>query len=155
MFSGNADRANALMREGLERFRMAGDRDGEGRALWSLGHLALQCGNFAAAHALFADSLSIDADLNYKHGIAISLEGMADLAAAQRQYERALRLAAAASVLREAAEMKAPVEFRRRHEGSIVSARSALGREAADAAWEAGKSLELADVISDALNSGD
>jgi predicted ATPase len=154
MFTGSTERAEALMREGLARFRMAGDRDGEGRALWSLGHLALQRRNYAAAHTLFADSLTIDNELNYKHGIAITLEGFADLAAAQRQHERALRLAAAASVLREAAEMRAPVEFRRRHERSIASARSALERDAADAAWDAGKSLELADVVSEALHSG-
>ncbi len=55
----------------MPRRRQAGDRDGEGRQLWSLAHLALERGEYGVAHTLFGESLRIDAELGYKHGIAI------------------------------------------------------------------------------------
>lgn len=77
-------RSEHYLRDGLAAFRQAADWNGEARVLWSLGHLALEQGNLERARATFLDALQMDAELNYKHGIAIVLEGLADLATDRR-----------------------------------------------------------------------
>ena len=110
---------------------------------------------FQAAHARFAEALEINAELSYKHGVAMDLEGMADLAASQHQYERALRLGGAAAALRQAAGMIGPVEFRTHHQRKMAEARSALEPSVAEANWTEGGSLTLQGIIGEALAAVD
>ncbi|HMA00537.1 MAG TPA: tetratricopeptide repeat protein, partial [Steroidobacteraceae bacterium] len=155
MFSGDHAKAHELLDEGLARFREVGDRDGEGRVLWSLGHLALECHELDRSRSFFLQAFRIDAELNYNHGLAIVLEGLADLAAAERSYERACRLAGSAAALRQAAGMVAPVEFKRRHERSIGAARAALDPDVAEARWFEGWNLSPDDILAEELAAAD
>jgi hypothetical protein len=71
------------------------------RSSTDLGYLACDEDDPQTAHALFEEAVAIFLELGHKRGIAKVLEGFACVAARQNNRERALRLAGAASSLRQ------------------------------------------------------
>jgi predicted ATPase len=153
MFAGDFSRAEEVLSEGLERSRRAGDRDGEGRLTFSLGEVALERGDLDSARWLFVESVLIDADLGYKHGLAMTLDGLADLAAVEGRYEVAMRLSGAGAALRKDAGTIGPAGFRKRHEGWVAVATSALGESVAASAFKVGEAMDLAAASAEATRS--
>jgi hypothetical protein len=141
IFDRDHERAVALLEEGMSLCREVEDGEGIGRTLFSLGHLALDRGEPADARARFAQDLAIFTELNYQYGLAYALEGLADVAVAECQPGRGLRVAGAAAVLREATGAAAAAEFRARHERWLAQARESLGDDRAGAAWTEGRGL--------------
>jgi hypothetical protein len=89
--------------------------------------------------------------MGHKQGMAENLEGLAAVAAAQAQPERAARLFGAAEALRTAVGAPRPHAERAEHERHFAAARAALGEEAFAAAWGAGRAMPLEAAVSYAL----
>jgi non-specific serine/threonine protein kinase len=142
--------AQAAHAESLMLWRELGDHQGVGWALYRLGDVSLAEGNLGEARRYFTESLEARCDLGDQWGIAESLDGFAMLAAAEQQPERALRLAGAAAALYAGAGLIVAPIRRAQTEARLEPARRALG-PAAGEAWEAGRSLPLADAVAAAL----
>ena len=150
-FVGDYQRAEEVLREGLERARRAGDRDGEARVTWSLAEVALEKGDLASARHLLDESLRIDADLGYKHGVAMIFDGLADLAAFKGQHLTAMRLSGASAALQKETATVAPAGFQLRHERRIAIATNALGEDAAASAFAEGERMAMSAAIAIAI----
>src|SRR5215471_19543205 len=97
-----------------------------------LGQVAIDLGDFMRAHALLAESLIVARDWGKAGwGVAPVLVNLAELAVAEGQPERALRLAGAAAGLREQRQARLQPTEAARLEGRVKSARSMLGDAAA------------------------
>src|SRR5262249_24552660 len=116
-----------------------------------LGRVTYVQGQYGAARALFQESLAIFRELGNKHGIAASLEGLAEVVVAGGQPERAARLFGAAEGLREAIGAPLLPAERAEHDRSIAAACTALGEEAFAAAWAEGRALSLEGAVRYAL----
>jgi non-specific serine/threonine protein kinase len=84
-----------------------------------------------------------------------ALEGMAWLAAAQGQPERAARLGGAIEALREALSAALHPVLYGGHDRAVQYIRQALGEEACTAAWAQGRLLPLDEAVALALASTD
>src|SRR3954469_3341189 len=84
--------------------------------------------------------------------MAYLLEGFAALAA-QRQPERALQLAAAATALRRASGSMLPPADRAALELQLKPARQTLGADGVETAWQAGAALSPDQAVAMALMS--
>ena len=82
------------------------------------------------------------------------LEGFAALAAARGRPERAARLHAASDALRERIVVPLPPAEREKVEGERAVLRAALGDEAFDSAWTAGRALTWEQATEHAREGG-
>jgi tetratricopeptide (TPR) repeat protein len=136
-------KARECYQRALSIFRDAGDRWGSTRSLADLGYIDCKRGEFAAAHGEYREALEISATLGHKRGIARVLEGSACLALAQKQTERALRLAGAAARLRDL--MGAPLipSEKSELEQELQPAWQSLPAAQAAHAWREGSEMSL------------
>jgi hypothetical protein len=95
--------------------------------------------------------LTIFHDRGDRDGIAGCLVGLAGLAAAGGDHQRAARVYATAEALRLAIKAAALPIDRTRHERRIATLRHNLGDEAFAAAWAAGRAMALEEAIAGAL----
>lgn len=99
--ANDPDEADRLYCESEAMFRCAGDAWGIARCSTDRGHLAMAGGDLDEAGARFVDALLLFRQLRHRRGIAILLEGCAQLAALRGHAEQALVMAAAAKQLRD------------------------------------------------------
>jgi non-specific serine/threonine protein kinase len=151
IFEGRHHDARTLLDESLQLCIELGDREGIGRAFFSLGHLALDLGQLAEARSRFRESLGLFDALSYKYGIVYALEGLADVAAAEGDSQRAVWLGGAAASLRESTGAAPGLEFRARHERSQGAARKDLGPRMAVRVWQEGHDAPPREAIAAAL----
>ena len=83
------DHAETLLREGLEVYRLLGDKQNIATSLYRLGLVALGRGNYSLAQALTEDALSLYYQVGSKEGIADSLIVLSYAAIEQGEYSRA------------------------------------------------------------------
>jgi hypothetical protein len=100
--------------------------------------------------ALYAEALDL-ARVNNLPILAACLEGVASVAAARGQAERAARLCGAVAALRHARNMPLPPADRPVHDRTVDAACVALSDDCFSAAWAAGQILPLEQVIVEAL----
>jgi hypothetical protein len=112
--------------------------------------VATALGDAAAAAERLGQSLEIYRSLGDRLGIASAIEGFAALAASTGQPERALRLAGAATALRESIQAPIAGPDLERLERYLKSARSDLGAGAAGALAQGG-ALSVDEAIGVAL----
>src|SRR5205807_9482260 len=112
-----------------------------------LGMVAHRHGDLGPARALLDESLALFRELGHKLEIARDVEGLAAVAVAQAQCERAARLFGAAEGLREAMGAPLPPADRAEHDRSVAAVRAALVEEAFAAAWAAGRAMPLEEAI--------
>jgi tetratricopeptide (TPR) repeat protein len=144
---GDSVGAQALYEQSLAAFRELNDRPGIAASLADLGNLAREQKNYRAADKLYRESLAVFHDLEHKRGIARVLESVACSAAAQTQAERALRLAGAATALRQTIGAPlAPLE-QAKLESSLEIARRELTTSASRTAWMEGWVMQLDQAI--------
>jgi non-specific serine/threonine protein kinase len=147
-FQGDLPRAEALLEESLPILREAKDATFTSQALMALGLVMVDVGQLTRARTLLVEALSIARRASYHFVINLALEGLAGLAAAQQQHERALHLAGAASAAREAAGMgPLPAHFHPRLYRWLAPARRRVGTKAANQAWELGRKLSLPEAM--------
>jgi non-specific serine/threonine protein kinase len=98
--------------------------------------------------------LSIWCELSNRPHIGMTLVGLGSLASAQGKYVRAARLLGAAETLREsagAAISRPELEVDARYDLAVAGTRQHLGASAYARALAAGRALDLADVVDEAL----
>src|SRR5207249_7776045 len=109
---GDNGRALALLEECLALQREIGGKWGMATAHNRLGMVTHVQGDDGRALAFYAESLTLCRELEDKYSLAECFEGLAGVAVAQQQLERAARLLGAAAALREA--IGAPLSPRER-----------------------------------------
>jgi predicted ATPase len=144
---GDVAAARCVYEQGLTIFRERNDGPGVGSSLLDLGRLACEEGAHVRAHALFAESLQISRQLGRRQDVAGVLEEMARSAAQQRNWERALRLAGAATALRQRiGAALAPTE-KVKLDADLDPARRGLPGAAATTAWMRGWTTSTEEAI--------
>jgi tetratricopeptide (TPR) repeat protein len=144
-------RAEGLVRESLAMAVEAGDRHLIARTVHLLGSVASERGRYDEAAAHFATALEMDRETGDREGVACAVEGFAGVAAAQGRPDRALLLAGAAVAARGSEAALYPPGERVTLERQLLTARSALGDDAAARAFDEGRALTLAQAVSLAL----
>lgn len=118
----------------------------------SLGSLALAEGNYVTARSQFEESLAIWGESGDRGGIAFLLACFAELAAAEGQSPRALRLAGAAAALREKYGPPLAPSLQAKLERILAWVRSGCHGEEAAATWSAGQAMTLEQAMAYALS---
>lgn len=147
------DQAQAAHEESLTLFRDMGDSRGVAIALLNLSNLFLRRQDLDRATAAAREGLTLAASLGDRELIAAGLERTATVAAAQHQPARALRLAAAAGVLREQTGAPLPATERAVLTADLGPAWTNRATPALHAAWEEGRRLAIAAAIAVALSA--
>jgi non-specific serine/threonine protein kinase len=147
---GDLAGAAGHLTEARRRQQALGFAWGEAHVLRCLGDLALARDDLTGALAAYRESVQHAQGPGDRRFLAEALAGIAAVAGAQGQPERAARLLAVAATLRE--QIGAPQGWGRPvHERGEAAARAAMPPEAFAAAWAAGAELPLADAIAEAL----
>jgi predicted ATPase/transcriptional regulator with XRE-family HTH domain len=150
--SGDHRAAAAWYEESLTLWREFGSPPEEiPPVLCGLGHVALVQEDYQRAHTLFTESLKVARDADLEHLIVTSLEGLARLAAAQGQPERALRLAGAVTACREQRGQQPSLRERDELAQMLAAASEETGAATRDVAWAEGRSLTLEQASAYAL----
>ncbi|PZS02643.1 MAG: hypothetical protein DLM69_03855 [Candidatus Chloroheliales bacterium] len=148
---GSYATARALLEESLSIKRALEDKLGVALAIAGLGHVARDEGDYYTARSLFAQALTTKWELGDKRRIVHSLEDFASLAAAQHQAERAVRLLAVATMLRERLGTP-PLPYERdEHTHVLAAARNQLGETDFMVAWAEGQHMSLEQAATYAL----
>jgi len=121
-----------------------------GENIWSradLAYLSLRMGKFAAARQAFVDSLRRLKAAENMGGVTYIIEGLASLAVAEGQGERAARLYAWADAMRQKNGGHRPANEQADVEADMASLRSRLDPPALQAAAAAGRAMTLEQVL--------
>jgi len=145
LWQGDYERAQACYEESIALSEAVGQRD-----FWSaanLAHAAARQGRLAQARARFRESIHRFAEARITIGVAYCMEGLASLALAENQPERAARLLGWADALREAiGDPRPPVE-QRAVGGNLAIIHARLDDAAFAAAYAEGQRLTMEQVI--------
>lgn len=120
-------------------------------ALNELGRLACIEGNTVEAAQRFGESLGICWSTIDLWSLPKALEGLAGVAVLTAQPERAIRLLAAASALRDRSGAPVMIADRGYYEQIVQEARAHLSEETFAAAWNEGRTAPLEDIVAAAL----
>jgi tetratricopeptide (TPR) repeat protein len=149
---GRREAALALMLESLEIVREVGDMWRIAGWLYRLGLWAQEDGAFADARAYLQESLTLFRDMGNEGDISDALLAFAFLANAQGQRERAVRLHAATSAVRETLSLSLAPAEREKRERDLAELNAALGTEAFARADVGGRALTLEQAVAYALS---
>jgi predicted ATPase/DNA-binding SARP family transcriptional activator len=152
---GDLNRAQALLEESLALAQETKDEPRTAAALGQLGFLAWHRGECAAAAQLWKESLSLNREAENGACAWGPLFGLSQVAAAQGQSERAVRLLAFTEARREAATIAswtAALEAREQH---LTTTRAALAPHAFAVAWAEGQAMTLGKAVTYALAERD
>jgi predicted ATPase/class 3 adenylate cyclase len=119
----------------------------------SLAFLAFAQSDYSQADELYRKSLRVVKNSKYYGPFA--LEGLASVAAMQGKAKRALILFGAAEARRKAVGSPPPPIYQADNERGIAAARAQLDEDAFNAAWEAGRSMTMEQVMAYALETKD
>jgi len=111
------------------------------------GRVTAAQGDYAAAQALYEESLALAKELGLKRVIPAGLEGVAAVVAAQGALSWAARLWGGVEAMRETMGTLIPPVYRADYEQSIAAARAQLGQRAFAAAWAEGRTMTLEQVL--------
>jgi Tetratricopeptide repeat len=148
---GDCAAARSLYEQSLAAFRELADRWGTAGSLADLGNLACHEGNYRAADSFYRESVGVFQALGHKRGIARLLECFAWSAALQSEPERSLRLAGAASALRQSIGAPLTPTEQAKLERSLETARQKLTTAASGMAWQGGWSTPVEKAIAEVL----
>ncbi len=150
LLQGRIAEARGWLEEALAIQREIGDPWMIANVLNNLGNVVREIGDLGAAEALYAESLAIYRALGDMWALAYLLEDVGALAALQDEPERALRICGAAAALRERIGAPRPAADQATLEERLRPAEQALGDEARDEAWAAGRGLAVEQAIVEA-----
>ncbi|HEV2450820.1 MAG TPA: tetratricopeptide repeat protein, partial [Streptosporangiaceae bacterium] len=150
---GDPHGARRYYLEALPILREIDARPEIARCLAGMGRAALDEGEVEAARQHLTESLRLSQSIGTRAGVAYGLDSLATLAASEGQHSRAVRLAGAASALREAAGF--PPFAGARLERYLAPARRDLGEPAVARLWTEGTRLAPDKAVELALTSGD
>ena len=137
---GDLEAAARLGEEALALLRSAGDEFMLGLAHTTSGAVALACGDTPRATVAYQEALNLALGIGADWVIANTLAGFAAVAAARGDSMVAARLLGATETVREASHQDRLANFYQ-HAQTTQAVRAALGEEAFDAAWQAGRAV--------------
>jgi tetratricopeptide (TPR) repeat protein len=152
---GDMAAARELYQRALLAFREAGDQWGSARSLTDLGSIECERGDHRAAQEAYREALEIFAGLVHRRGAARALEGSACLALAQGQAMRALKLAAAATHLRQLISAPLPPEEQLRLDQMLLPAWKTFSEPEGKSVWAEGFAMSLEKAIEYSLEEPD
>ncbi len=141
------DRAATMHLESLALSREIGDIVMIAYNLRNLGNDSLLQGDAAGAGSHFAEGLKLSMELGHRWVAEECLEGLAKVACAREQYERAARLFGAADTLRETIGHHRAPAAQADHDQRVSEARAGLGEAAFNDAWAQGRAMALEQAI--------
>jgi predicted ATPase/DNA-binding XRE family transcriptional regulator len=151
---GRGDDAEAAARyeESLALYReLDTDKEHMARVLCRLGDLALEQGDHMLAHDRYAESLRAAQVVSSPLRTAAALEALGRLAVLQQRPQHAMRLAGAATALRERTGQLLSVVEQAALTDALAPAVEALSPTEQAAAWSEGQAMLLEQVIAGAL----
>ncbi|MGQ0549973.1 MAG: ATP-binding protein [Armatimonadota bacterium] len=148
---GHADEARALYQESLALARELGDQRGVAFALSGLGDVARVQGDYPTASQMYTEGITAFAGLGERLNVADSLERLAALALACGQMAGAVRIAGAATAIREAIGAAPVPVLQVEVTAGLAAAREALGENAYADAWAEGRRMTLEEAVACAL----
>jgi predicted ATPase len=137
--------------ESLSKFKQIEDHWGAGAVLRDLGDLTRNDGNYARAAAFYKEALAVFRELGHRSGMARVLELLACCAGCQAVAERALKLAAAAAVMREEVGTPLSVSEREELDRILCRVRDELSAPDGAKAWAEGRAMTLDQILEYAL----
>jgi tetratricopeptide (TPR) repeat protein len=148
---GDSDRSRIHFEQALTHHRAIGDRFGTGAALTWLGDTLRQSGHAIPARAHYAQALQVLETIGHVETIHQALCGLAELALEAGEPAHALRLVSVASAqVQETGTCPSPpVQARLEQVQATTARRLSAGEQ--EAAWAAGQTLPLEQVIAEAL----
>ena len=149
--AGDLAGAARLLEEAERRQRALGYAWGLGATLRWRGDLAHARGDLAGALARYREGLAVAREGGHPLWEADALDGVAAVAAARGQPERAAQWHGAAAALRDRHGARVAPFERPTYERRVAEARAALGPAAFEAAWAAGAALPPEAAIAEAL----
>jgi predicted ATPase/DNA-binding CsgD family transcriptional regulator len=152
LLQGDLERAKEFAEEAAALSREAGARTLLPLPLHILGWVALLRGDLGQAEALHKESLSLSGELGDSWGTLELLEGLACIAGAKGEAEKAARLFGSAEALREAMGVGPWAALRTLEERYLVGARSRLKEGAWRRAWGEGYAMSMGAAIEYALS---
>jgi tetratricopeptide (TPR) repeat protein len=147
---GDHQRAVDLFNESLRIRRELGDRRGSTAMYANLSYAYTLAGEVEQARAHAVHALRLSNELDYQHGTIWGLVNMASVLV-DAQPEAALRLLGAAERMLDEKGIRILISEQPEHDRVYTLARAALGDEAFDAAWAAGRALSLDAAVAEAL----
>jgi predicted ATPase/DNA-binding CsgD family transcriptional regulator len=149
--TGDAYGARRRYEEALAILREVNARPEIARCLAGLGRIAMDQGEIAAGRQHLTQSIELSRSIGSRIGTIRGVEAFAALALAEEEPERAVRLAAAAAALREAAHLPPrPAAWADRY---LAAARD-LGEDEVIRLWEQGSGLDASSAAGLALEGG-
>ena len=144
-------RATRLVEESLALRRQLGNKWGVGVSLGILGAIAIREGDWEGAMARLSESLDVRREIGDQSGCAWCLERLAEVAMAQEELGKAVRLFGAGAALRASISSVIDPVDQPEYESKIRSLRAALGEERFAALWDEGQALTLEQAAAYAL----
>jgi len=144
---GNLGEARSLYQRALAAFQEAGDPWGSARSLADLANIDWVQGDYSAARVAYREALETFAQLGHRRGIARALEGFACIALAEKDPERALKLAAAAAHLRQSIGSPLHQAERSKLDQTLLPAWESLRETQGKRAWTEGAAMSLEKAI--------
>jgi predicted ATPase/class 3 adenylate cyclase len=150
---GDLALAEERARESLAIFRTLGSIFPRHYTLSTLGYVALDRGQTAAALTAFEEGLEVARALNEGRGIASLLAAHAAVAVVVEEHDRALRLLGAAEAVREKAGHTVLLhQFR--HAQTVAAVRAVVGDTSFETGFAAGQALRLTEALAEARAVG-
>ncbi|MDH3745604.1 MAG: protein kinase [Acidobacteriota bacterium] len=150
--SGDLEKATALYRDALEQFEQLGYRWGVATTLADLAAVAASQSDWSESTRLARGALEIFAKLDHKRGVARLFESLAVAALDRGAPEIGLTLIASAGTLRQRLGVPLSGDERTVLDDAVERLTAAAGGKAAKAAWTAGESRPVAEVVRLALD---
>jgi non-specific serine/threonine protein kinase len=150
---GELDRAETLLVQAIDALQKLGDQSTTSDTIRNLGRLELTRRNFARAHQLFRDALTMQRDGEIWYWLPWSFENFALHASATNDFARAARLFGAAEALRETRGARLPPIDRDEYAPHLANLRAQLDAAQLRAAWDVGRALSIEQALEYALEN--
>jgi predicted ATPase/class 3 adenylate cyclase len=148
---GDYQKALVLSEESIAIFRKTGNRFALADGLQGMAQVHQLVGDDRAAQSDAEESLVLFRDADNPSGVAAGLQTLGALATFAGRFERAIRLAGAASSITESIGGGAPPELLGVADPR-EQARSTLSKEAIDRAWKEGQAMSVEEAVAYALD---
>lgn len=151
---GDLTTATTCYTEAYTIFLEMGNKDGQTIVLYHQGEVARRRGEYAKAHQLYQESLTLSQTLQNRHIMARCLAGLGGVALALGDAPRATTLLSAAQACFAQLAPFLPPADEATFNGLIQMAQQALPQRQYAAAWQAGQSMTVAEAMALAVTKG-
>jgi tetratricopeptide (TPR) repeat protein len=148
---GDYERARSLYDQSFKLLMELRDKRAMAHLFTDMGNLAAEHGEYDEARHLHEESMVIFSELGDVRGIANLFDATAQISVRRGRLERALRLAGAATKLREDFSVPLPPDEQAQLNQSLTLIRQKLGEAASEIAWREGRTMSAEKAIQYAL----